>query len=336
MIFNDIEKSVIAKIATLPYDWNRLKHKTVFISGGTGFIGSHLVALLEERNKTYNDHIRIISLSRKECKNTAYTQYVTADIREPLKLKVDVDYIIHLASNTHPVQYAADPVGTITTNILGCHNLLEFGRKKQIDRFLLASSVEIYGNGTETPFKESDCGYIDCNTARAGYNESKRVSESLCQSYRSQYGVDCVIARLARVFGADRKEDSKALAQFMEHAIKDEDIVLKSKGKQRFSYCYIMDAVSGLVKVLLDGKCASAYNISADDDGKNLGDIAKYIAGLAGRQILFDLKEVQEGISVSDFALLDNTKLKKIGWVPLYSVEQGLKETFCIKRSLKV
>ena len=156
-------------------------------------------------------------------------------------------------SRTHPKQYAEDPVGTIMTNICGCDNLLKLAVEKKA-RFLLASSVEIYGQGSEIPMNEKYCGYIDCNLARSGYNEAKRTCEALTQSYRSAFGVDAVIARFARVFGADKKRDTKAMSQFMDKAVLGQDIVLKSKGQQRYSYCYIADAVSGLFKVLLDGQ----------------------------------------------------------------------------------
>ena len=334
MIYTHIEKQDIRKLAAMPYSWSALKNKTVLISGGTGFIGSYMIEVLKERNAVYGDNISIVCLSRHALEDEGCVKYIAADITKPFEIAADVDFIIHLASNTHPAQYSVDPIGTITTNVLGCYNLLEVARAKNTKRFLLASSVEIYGNGDEKPFAEQDCGYIDCNTARSGYNESKRVSESLCQSYREQYGVECVVGRLARVFGADRKNDTKALAQFMEKAVRGEDIVLKSEGKQRFSYCYVTDAVSGLLKILLDGKSGEAYNVSAEDEGKTLGDYARQIASLAGTKVVFDLVNGQKGASVSNFALLDCGKLKMLGWAPSYTVEQGLKSTYEIKKVL--
>lgn len=332
MNYTDIEKQDIERIAALDCDWSKLNGKTVLISGGTGFIGSHIIAVLQERNKTYGDNISVVSVSRHAPANTEHVKYMTADITKPFDVGGAVDFVIHLASNTHPAQYSSDPVGTITTNVLGCYNLLEIARKKNATRFLLASSVEIYGNGSEKPFTESDCGYIDCNTARAGYNEAKRVSESLCRSYKAQYGIDCVVGRLARVFGADRKDDSKALAQFMQKAVYGEDIVLKSAGMQRFSYCYVADAVSGLLKILLDGAGGEAYNISDDDENMTLGDYAGYIASLAGKKVTFDLENAQQGASVSSYALLDCRKIKQLGWTPAYTVTDGLNRTYSIKR----
>jgi nucleoside-diphosphate-sugar epimerase len=194
---------------------------------------------------------------------------------------------------------------------------------------VLASSVEIYGEGAEQPMREDFCGRINCNTARAGYNEAKRVSESLCQSFAEQYGVQCVIARLARVFGADKKEDSKALAQFMQKAVNGEDIILKSKGLQRFSYCYIADAVSGILKLLFDGKSGEAYNISDEDNGMTLGDIAQYIAQLANVKIVFAI-ENDSAVSKAQYAILDCAKLKALGWQPIWTIGNALERTYKI------
>lgn len=201
--------------------------------------------------------------------------------------------------------------------------------EKKITRFLLASSNEIYGQGTEEPMDESYSGYIDCNTARAGYNEAKRTCESLCQSYKSQYGVDVVIARLTRTVGADHKKDTKAMSQFMEKAVKGEDIVLKSKGNQRYSWSYVADTASGIFKVLLDGINGEAYNIADEDEGKTLGEYAEFLAELAGKKVIFDI-ENNPAASKATYALFNIEKIKKIGWKPMYTVSDGLRRTYQI------
>ena len=173
--------------------------------------------------------------------------------------------------------------------------------------------------------------YIDCNLARSGYNEAKRTCEALTQSYRNAFGVDAVIARFARVFGADKKHDTKAMSQFMDKAVLGEDIILKSKGQQRYSYCYIADAVSGLFKLLLDGQDGEAYNISDDDEGLTLGEYAEYIASLANLKVRYEI-ENNESVSKATYALLDTRKIKNIGWEPQYSVKDGLKRTYTIKK----
>lgn len=317
----------IKKISESDLDWSKLNNKTIFVSGGTGFIGKFLIDVFKYRNKFFNDNIKVICCSRHTQFDEDKIHYISHDISMPLSIDDHIDYIVHLASNTHPKQYSEDPVGTITTNVFGTYNLLNVARKNKA-RFLLASSVEIYGDGNGEPLNESSCGYIDCNTARAGYNESKRVSESLCKSFMKQYGIDFVTARFSRIFGADKKEDSKAVSQFMQKAINKEDIVLKSKGLQHFSYCYVADAVGALLKLLLDGESGEAYNISDDDNGMNLRDIAEYIANLAGTKVKYETDDKDS--SKIQYAILDCSKIKNLGWKPLYSVSDALDRTYKI------
>lgn len=326
----NLEIQDIKAVAELPYNWEELNNKTIVVSGGTGFVGSFLSDVVRYRNEKYGCNTKIISLSRRGGQSDSTVEYVQADIINEINIEDSVDYVLHLASNTHPKQYGEDPVGTITTNVLGCNNLLKLAERKKA-KFLLASSVEIYGQGTETPMNESYCGYIDCNTARSGYNEAKRTCEALCQSYKQQYKIDVLIVRLARVFGADKKLDTKAMSQFMDKAVAGEDIILKSKGNQRFSYCYIADAVSGILKVLFDGVSGEAYNISAEDEGLTLGEYAEFMANLAEKQVVFQI-ENDLAASRASYALLDNTKLKNLNWRPIYTVKEGLTRTFRIKK----
>ena len=324
----------IKKVALLPFDWNQIDNSTIMISGGTGFIGTFLSNVFRYRNENCNAHIKVISLSRRGRESDSTVTYSKSDITQPIQYDGHVDYIIHLASNTHPKQYAEDPVGTIITNVIGCDNLLRFAVVKNVKRFVFASSVEIYGQGTEKPMAEDYSGYIDCNNARSGYNEAKRTCEALCRSYQQQLGVDPVIVRFARAFGADKKVDTKAMSQFMDKAVNGENIVLKSKGGQRYSYVYIADAVSGLLKVLLDGKSGEAYNISDEDEGKTLGDYAQLIAGFAGKQVVYEIED-NSSVSKATYALLDIDKAKQIGWKPLYRVSEALERTYRIKRNDK-
>lgn len=122
------------------------------------------------------------------------------------------------------------------------------------------------------------------------------------------------------------------MAQFFSRATSGENIVLKSLGNQRFSYCYVADAVSGILKVLLDGVTCEAYNVSADYDNKTLGDYAEYIAHLAGKEVIYEI-ENNDSVSKADYALLNTDKIKRLGWHSLFTVAQGLSRTFEIKRN---
>ena len=198
----------IQYVCDLHLPWNELKDKTVLVSGATGMIGSFLIYVL--LNKKLN--IKVIAVGRDEkrakerfqdCWESNSFIFLTHDINEPLNIRENIDFIIHAASNTHPVLYAAEPVGTILTNLIGTKNMLDLATANKAIRVLFVSSVEIYGEnrGDTEYFKEDYCGYIDCNTLRAGYPEGKRAGEALCQAYRKQYEIDIVIGRLSRTYG---------------------------------------------------------------------------------------------------------------------------------------
>lgn len=181
------------------------------------------------------------------------------------------------------------------------------------------SSVEIYGQaleGTER-FAEADCGYIDCNTLRAGYPEAKRVCEAMCQAYIEERGVDAVTVRLPRCYGPTMQmTDSKALAQFIKKAVSGEDIVLKSQGAQLYSFAYVADAVLGMLWVLAKGRTGKAYNLADGKSDATLRQLAELCARATGMRVVFDLPDEteQRDFSKAQRALLDGSKLKQLGW----------------------
>lgn len=322
---------------------DELNGKTLLVTGSTGMIGSCLIDLLSAlQQKKVN--IRILAVSHHP--STVAERFgdkvkpIQCDLtRQSIPLLGEsVDYILHLASNTHPLAYAQDPIGTIAMNVYATHALLEVAARYNA-RFLFASSVEIYGRnrGDVDLFDEAYCGYIDCNTLRAGYPESKRCGESLCQAFKQQKGVDFVIARIARSFGPTLKQtDSKALTQFLKDALSRKDIALKSEGMQYFSYLHVSDVVTGLLYVLLKGASATAYNIADNHCDIRLRDLAALIAHDVGREVTYSLPSDIEhlGASTATTARLDAKKLFALGWHPRYSLIKGVQETLKILQDI--
>lgn len=346
---NKLYQEDLEYAAALPFSWDKLKDKKIMISGASGMIGSFLIDVIMYRNRQFGDNCTVIALGRNidklkdrfaYCLDAGTFVFREHDINMPLCKEADeVNYIFHAASNTHPVAYANDPIGTVTTNIIGLYNLLNYAAEHQTERFVFPSSVEIYGEnrGDTKKFTEDYCGYIDCNTLRSGYPESKRAGESLCQAFIKQKGLDIVIPRLSRTYGPSMlQSDTKAISQFIKKGAMGEDIVLKSEGNQFYSYSYVADAVSGILAALFYGKCGEAYNIADEESDITLKDLAKLIADYSGKKVVFELPDKAEsaGYSTATTALMDSGKLDKLGWKAKFDIKSGIERTIDILRNI--
>lgn len=341
---NKIYWEDIKRVASYNLPWDKLNNSKVLITGITGMIGTVITDVLMCRNIFFNDNIFVIGIGRnyEKCKER-FSDYLenenfnffTKDINEALVDLPYSDFIIHCASNTHPLKYATEPINTINTCVLGTNNVLNYAVASNVKRVVFLSSVEIYGEnrGDIKEFDENYSGYINCNTLRAGYPEGKRVGESLCKAYEKEYCLDIVIPRLCRIYGSTMADDdSKAIAQFIKKAVSDEDIVLKSDGNQLFSYMYVMDAVLAIFTVLFKGENGEAYNVSDEKSDILLKDLAELIADKSGKRVIFDLPGDNEkkGFSVVTKAIMNSEKLRKIGFNAFYGIDEGISRTIDI------
>lgn len=314
-----------------------LRNNSVLVAGASGLIGSYIVDVLLTANRLLDTNITVFALGRNQKRlekrfkgiKTEKLIYIEHDIQNPLEHDIKADYIIHAASNAYPAVFAEDPVGTMMSNMVGTFQLLEFARKCAARRMLFVSSGEVYGqyDGTSTAYGEEYSGYLDILQPRSCYPSSKRAAETLCCSYRKQYGTDVVIARPCHIYGPNVTDsDNRATVQFIENVCHGKDIVLKSAGNQLRSYCYIADCVSALFTILFKGAGGEAYNIANPAAKVTIAQFANIVAEQAGRKVVFvspDQKALSERSPISR-QVLDSEKLEQLGWHGVFTVPKGI------------
>lgn len=314
---------------------------SVLVTGASGLIGSCLIDMLLYANEK-GRHFELYALGRNaekiktrfaEHKNVGCLHIIEQDVRTALPKGLKIDYIFHGASIADPRSYALYPAETMLINLEGGVNILNYCKEYPTTKALMMSTFEVYGNAGKDAYKETDFGFIDQNQLRSCYPESKRSMELLTRCYVEEYGVKAVIGRLSSIYGPTMaKDDSKAHAQFIRNALRRENIVLKSKGEQRRTYCYVLDAVTGLICVMAKGETGEAYNISNENSVASIAEVAQTVANIVGTNVTFDMPDDVEkkGFSTPQNCILDNTKLRSLGWAGEYSLQEGLYECLTI------
>lgn len=314
--------------------------ESVFITGGTGMIGSAIVELLFRLNRQQDAGIKIILGGRSRervcerfvgfCEGRDFL-FLPYDATKNQDLEVCADYFIHGASNANPAVYTKEPVETILANVVGLHDLLSTAYKNQCKRLLYISSSEVYGTIEEDrPYTETDYGFVDILNPRAAYPCAKRTAETLCVSYGLEHEVDTAIVRPGHIYGPSiTATDSRASAQFTRNAARGEDIVMKSAGMQLRSYCYTLDCASAVLTVLLNGECGNAYNISNRESVVTISEVAQALAKSAGQQVVFQEPSEQEkqGYNMMMNSSLNAEKLEALGWKAVFDLKEGTEKT---------
>lgn len=325
----DIKKS-LSSILKL----EALGNSNLLITGATGLVCSSIIDLLISSDL----NITVYAAGRSEQKVIerfeGKVKFVQYDATQPISFDLDVDYIIHGASNASPNLYINEPVETMQANINGMQNLLDYAHKKSVKKVIYVSSSEVYGRKDSIePFTEEQYGFIDLLNPRSSYSIAKRATETMCASYRAEFGVNFNVVRLGHIYGPSAsRNDKRVSSNFAHKAAAGEYLTLKSEGKQIRSYCYSLDCASAIISVLTSGVSGEAYNISNKNSIINIREMAEYLARAADVELIFDIPTQTEAAAFNpmDNSSLDSTKLENLGWHGMFGAEEGLTHTIRI------
>ena len=303
----------------------------ILVTGGAGFIGSHLIDRLMNQghdviclDNFFTGHKRNI----RHWIENPYFELIRHDITEPIRL--EVDQIYHLACPASPVHYQYNPVKTIKTNVMGTLNMLGLAKRVKA-RFLLASTSEVYGDPDIHPQPEEYRGNVNCIGIRSCYDEGKRVAETLAFDYHRQNNVDIRIMRIFNTYGPRMFEhDGRVVSNFIVQALQGTPLTVYGDGSQTRSFCYVADLVEGMMRLM---------------NGEHIGPIN---IGNPGEYTILQLAETIQKMINPDAELAykplpqddprqrqpDITKAKNLlGWEPTIDLEEGLKMTIADFRS---
>lgn len=338
--FNDIVQEDMKDIYEQKILFDKLKNKSVLITGATGMLATYIIYFLHYLNINKESNIKIYALVRNKKKteeifNTLIDDknfvIVNQDVTKEILIDEKIDYIFHFASSANPKSILEDPVGIIQANTLGTINVCQFAVKNNALVFF-ASTREIYGKIEGKEFvKESDMGICDCIEDRACYPESKRISETICKSYNLQYKMKYQICRIAHVYGPGMNidNDGRIMSDIISDIVNNRNIILKSDGSAQRAFCYLSDAVRAIFLILLNGKENDVFNLSNEEEEISIKNLAKL-----GAQ-LFSEKNIKVDYQISNNNLytnykrskLDNSKLYNLGWRIKIDLKEGIRKT---------
>ena len=344
MNYTDLYKNDVQQ-AMHSLDYHALFGSTFLITGATGLVCSNIVDTLLTLNDTYHSGIKVYAAVRSfrkaesrfkpllPRKDLIMVEYDAAT--EPCP-ESKVDYIIHGAGSANPYLYSHRPADVMLAHLEGMIGVLEYARKNPETTVLFLSSSEVYGIGQQTEgFRENDYGSIDPLKPRACYSSAKHANETLCISYLSQYGTNVKIARLGHVYGPTASiEDTRISSRFFFDVLEGKDIILKSSGNQRRSYCYVPDSTSALLTILIKGEKGEVYNVANASSNVTIREFSEILAQTAGCRIVFDhpLEAEIKSFNVMNNSCLNAGKLLSLGWAPQFNVQQGIQHTYSIMK----
>ena len=312
----------------------KIDGSTVLISGATGLIGRYLVRFLAEY---CGCRVKAVVRDKKKAEKLFggfrnKVEYIHSDITQLREEDMGVEYMIHGAGITSSRGFTSQPAEVIQTSVEGTRRVLEFARRNPIRSFVYLSTMEVYGAPqNEDKIYEKDGSNLNTMSVRSSYPESKRLCESLCAAYLSEYNVPARTVRLTQTFGPGVEyEDGRVFAEFARCVIEKKDIVLHTKGETKRNYLYLSDACSAILTVMTEGSQGEAYNAANEETYCSIREMAELVARKnAGAKIQVRI-EPEDGLPGNrGYAPvlcmnLDTSKLRGLGWKP----EIGLYEMY--------
>ena len=301
------------------------KNSRNLITGGSGFLGSHLAKKLLERGEEVICLDNFFTGTKKNIKelfNYQNFEFIRHDVTEPIKL--EVDNIWHLACPASPIHYQYNPIKTTKTSFIGTYNML--GLAKRVGaKILLASTSEIYGDPKEHPQKESYRGSVNTTGIRSCYDEGKRVAETLCADYQRVHGVEVRIMRIFNTYGPNmRPDDGRVISNFIVQALKDQKITLYGDGTQTRSFCYVDDLINGMI-LLMNSNYHHPMNIGNPNEF-SIKELANLIRTLINPNLEFEYKKLPNDDPKQRQPSIQLAK-ELLNWEPEIELKDGLLKT---------
>jgi dTDP-glucose 4,6-dehydratase len=296
---------------------------TALVTGGAGFLGSHLCDYLLERGLRVIcvDNLLSGSLANIEHISSDAFAFVPADVTEPFFTDEPLDFVYHFAALASPEDYLRMPLASLKVGSYGTHHMLGLAKVKRA-RFLTASTSEVYGDPQIHPQPESYWGHVNPIGPRGVYDEAKRYAEALTMAYHLQQGVDTAMVRIFNTYGPRmRPNDGRAVSNFVRQALAGESLTVFGDGQQTRSFCYVDDLIRGIVLLAESGE-HQPVNLGNPDE-RTLLELAELVKTMTGTssEIVFEALRVDDPMQRKP----DITRAQQLlGWEPEVSLEEGL------------
>tara|TARA_X000001036_G_scaffold243362_1_gene227070 strand:- start:13621 stop:14553 length:933 start_codon:yes stop_codon:yes gene_type:complete len=299
----------------------------IVITGGAGFIGTHLVERFLEKNHKVIVIDNLLTGSKVNLNDFDQSKnfsFINLDVQNHIEIDEEVDYVLHLASAASPKAYTENPINTLKAGSIGTINTLGLAKAKNA-KYLLTSTSEVYGDPEVSPQPESYWGRVNPNGVRSMYDEAKRFAEAAVSSYNRIYNIDSRIVRLFNTYGPKMKiNDGRVVTNFISQALSGEDITIYGKGSQTRSFCYVSDTVDGIIKAM-NSESNEVFNIGNPNEITIL-QLAEFIIELTESKSSIMHEELPEDDPMQRKPDIGKA-LSILDWEPTIGLEEGLKET---------